>query len=134
MVVLTNEEELKKQIREDLAKERVFDEKKVEERFNQIIAVKKEDLKALPAKSYVSVGGGKFSFIISGMGASGYLNIYLYSRRLRQEPSFGDVPEPQGYTSQTYANQSAESLGHTQGCPCHRGERSRLYDLAQLQV
>lgn len=60
MVVLTNEEDLKKKIREDLAKEHVFDEKKVEERFNQIIANKKEDLKALPAQSYVSVGSGKF--------------------------------------------------------------------------
>lgn len=70
MAILTNEDELKDKIRKDLAKEKVFDEKKVEERFNQIISNKKEDLKALPAQSYVSVGSGKFSFIVSGMGAN----------------------------------------------------------------
>lgn len=69
MAILTNEDELKDKIRKDLAKENVFDEKKVEERFNQIIANKREDLKELPARSYVSVGSGKFGFIISGMGA-----------------------------------------------------------------
>lgn len=67
MVVLTNETELKNKIREDLAKERVYDEKKVEERFNQVIANKKEGLKALPAQGYVSVGSGKFASKVSGM-------------------------------------------------------------------
>lgn len=68
MAILTNEDQLKDKIRKDLAKENVFDEKKVEERFNQIISNKREDLKELPARSYVSVGSGKFTFIISGMG------------------------------------------------------------------
>lgn len=67
MVVLTNEAELKSKIRNDLAKENISDEKKVEERFNEIIGKKQEALKALPARSYVSVGTGKFAIEISRM-------------------------------------------------------------------
>lgn len=78
MAVLTNEAELKDKIRKDLAKERVIDEKKVEERFNEIIGKKQADLKALPARSYVSVGTGKPTINISRMEKRIYIAKHTY--------------------------------------------------------
>lgn len=86
MVVLTNEEELKKKIRSDLTKEFIFDEKKVEERFNEIIAKKQEDLKALPARSYVNVGSGKFPFNVYGW-VPGWKQIAKYASPQLSTPS-----------------------------------------------
>lgn len=132
MVVLTNEAELKSKIRDDLTKERVFDEKKVEERFNEIIGKKKEALEALPARSYLSVGTGKF--VIKILRIEKQIAKHINSCKLRQEPSFGDFPKPQRYGRSIYANQSTENLSHAQGRPGNRRGCSCVYDLAQFQV
>lgn len=59
VVALTKEDELKNRIRQDLAREGIIDEGRVEVRFNIIIAKKQGELKGLPARGYVSVGNGK---------------------------------------------------------------------------